>query len=359
MDAPQPDLLRSAPYAGRRLAVALSGGVDSALVAALLKDSGADVVALTMLVREEDDARDARALAAFLGLSHEIIDLRAAFRSCVVEPFVESYLCGETPNPCALCNKTMKFGALAQSARNLGAQGLATGHYVRKIDGAHGPELHRGGDFARDQSYFLFALSPEQLAFSLFPLGLLTKEEVRAQARSKGLPVADKKDSQDICFVPDGAYRRVVEALAPGRAVPGEIVDSSGAVIGRHDGIAGFTIGQRKGLGIGAQSEPLYVASLDPLRNEVVVGPKEALWTREVVVRDVNWLAEDMNERELRVLARVRSTQPLVPALFSKDGAQQGRLVFDEPVLGVCPGQAAVFYRQERLLGGGWIVRGA
>lgn len=347
---------------GRRIAVALSGGVDSALVAALLKDAGADLFALTMRVQNKDDARDACALAAFLDIPHTIVDLRATFRSCVIDPFVEAYLCGKTPNPCAVCNRTVKFGALADLAKNMGAQGFATGHYARKIESITGSELHRGLDSARDQSYFLFDLSLEQLAFSLFPLGALSKKDVRAQAKDRKLPVANKKDSQDICFVPEGDYLRVLEEHAPNRAVPGAIVDMSGTVLGAHRGIAGFTVGQRKGLGLGAcaqaQTSPLYVIKIDSLRNEVTVGPKEALLNQEIFIKDINWLAEDVPSEGMRVDARVRSTQPLVSARFFKNG-RHGKLVFDAPISGACPGQAAVVYHKDRVLGGGWIEREA
>jgi len=343
-----------------RVAVALSGGVDSALTAALLKEQGHEVLGLTMALLEDSDQADARRVAQALNIPLHIFDMKERFSSRVCEPFADSYLRGETPLPCALCNKELKFGALMSEAQKLGAQALATGHYARRLETIPGQvELHVGVDVARDQSYFLFALSAEQLAYLRFPLGEMTKKETRALALQKALPVAEKPDSQDICFVPDGDYAAVLEKLRPGACEPGEIVDETGVVVGYHEGIVRFTIGQRRGLNLGLRqgdhNEPLFVLRLDAVRRQVVVGPQASLARTEVFLRDVNWLADDVEPKLLEVQVKLRSTQKSVPAEFSRAPDGTGLMKFAAPVLGVSPGQAGVIYRDSRLLGGGWI----
>lgn len=370
---------KSSEKSARRVGVALSGGVDSAAAAARLKEQGADVVGLTMLLRPEDDAGDASRVARALDVPLHVFDFRERFRACVVEPFADSYLRGETPNPCVYCNRRLKFGDLAEEAKKLGAYALATGHYARRLETSHGAELHAGADPGRDQSYFLFALSQEQLEFLRFPLSDMSKDEARALAALHALPVAAKKDSQDICFVPDGDYAGVLEKLRPGAERPGEIVDEEGSVLGRHEGIVHFTVGQRRGLNIGDRkgeaNEPLFVLRLDATQAQVVVGPRARLARREVFLRDMNWLAQEMDRDRLAeegavVAVRLRSTQKLTPARFfmrekdagssceprdRKEKGWEGLIRFSEPVFGVSPGQAGVVYAGSRVLGGGWI----
>ncbi len=347
---------------GKRVAVALSGGVDSAVVAALLKEQGADVVCLTMLVQKTDTAEAAAQIARNIGVEHYIIDLTARFESCVMEAFADSYLRGQTPSPCVHCNRHLKFGDLMEVAKEKGCEALATGHYVRRREGNSGTKLHQAIDLSRDQSYFLFSLSQEQLNFSRFPLGDKTKKDIRAMAQERGLPFADKKDSQDICFVPDGDYVSVVERLRPEAKRSGNIVDQEGCVLGQHDGIIHFTVGQRKGLGLSARAgddnDPLYVVALDAAKGEVAVGPREALARKQVELRDLNWLDREVPAEGLVVTVRLRSTQQPVPARFFREGEAGGRIVLDEPMYGVSPGQAGVIYHESRVLGGGWIVEG-
>lgn len=359
---PQPPVHRP-----RRIGVALSGGVDSAASAALLKAQGHEILGLSMLLRPDDTGAEAGRVAEALQIPLHLFDFRDRFASCVVGPFADSYLGGETPNPCVLCNRRLKFGDLAEEARKLGAEALATGHYARKIDTPHGPELHAGAEAARDQSYFLFALSRAQLAFLLFPLADLSKAETRALAARHKLPVAEKPDSQDICFVPDGDYASLLEKLRPGAAAPGEIVDEAGHVLGRHEGIVHFTVGQRRGLQIGDRkgehNEPLFVLRLDAARRRVIVGPRARLARSEVALRDVNWLAAEM---DLELLAaegvearvRLRSSQEPAPARFFMKENGRGLIRLEEPAYGVSPGQAGVIYAGSRVLGGGWIARG-
>lgn len=349
--------------AGRRVAVALSGGVDSAVTASLLKEQGADVIAMTLLLQEHDDGHEASVIAKMLGVPHRVIDARSRFKSCVMDEFAESYLRGETPNPCVLCNKKLKFGDLVDAAKAEGVDVLATGHYARRQDGPHGPELHQGLDLQRDQSYFLFSLSNEQISFLRFPLGDRNKEDVRALARDAGLPVSEKKDSQDICFVPDGDYVSVLETLCPGARKVGNIVDMNGNVLGQHQGVIHYTIGQRKGLGIndraGEDNDPLYVVRIDAAHGEVVVGPRDALGCKQVFLKEMNWLGGDVPIDGQLVTARLRSTQKPAPARFFLDvEAGEGHLVLESPMYGISPGQAGVIYHETRLLGGGWIALG-
>ena len=348
------------PAAGTRIVVAMSGGVDSSVVAALAARTGAEVIGVTLQLYDHgaavkrpgsccagQDIRDARAVADRLGIAHYVFDYESRFRESVIDRFADEYVRGRTPIPCISCNQSVKFKDLLGLARELGADCLATGHYVRRIDRGHGPELHRAADPARDQSYFLFATTREQLAYLRFPLGSLAKAEVRALATELGLAVAAKPDSQDICFVPDGDYSAVVKKVRPQAAEAGDIVDRDGRVLGRHAGIIHFTVGQRRGLEIGGQAEPLYVLRLEPDERRVVVGPRSALAVGSAQLAGINWLAE---HQRTGLTAKVRSLARPAPVRF--DGAV---IHFDAPEYGVSPGQAAVLYDNDRLLGGGWI----
>jgi tRNA-specific 2-thiouridylase len=359
--------------AGARIVVAMSGGVDSSVTAALLAEAGYDVVGVTLQLYDHgvavgkkgaccagQDIHDARMVADRLGIPHYVLDYESRFRDAVIEDFADSYARGETPIPCVRCNQTVKFRDLLATARELGAAAMATGHYVRRATGPGGSELRRAADPAKDQSYFLFATTPDQLDFLRFPLGGLDKVETRALAERFGLAVADKPDSQDICFVPEGGYARIVEKLRPEAAEPGDIVDLEGRVMGRHEGIIGYTIGQRKGLGIGGRTDstdPLYVVRLEPEARRVVIGPRAALACGTVRLGELNWLGDGPIPAEgLGVQVKLRSTMAAVPATLypAGDGA---RAVLDDPAHGVSPGQACVFYDGERVLGGGWILR--
>ncbi|MEZ5840261.1 MAG: tRNA 2-thiouridine(34) synthase MnmA [Hyphomicrobiales bacterium] len=360
-----------------RVVVAMSGGVDSSVVAGLLKRQGYDVVGMTLQLYDHgathrkgaccagQDIQDARRVAERLGIPHYVLDYEDRFREAVIDAFAESYISGETPVPCIACNQTVKFHDLLETARDLGAAALATGHYVQSRPATGGRALYRPVDRDRDQSYFLFATTRPQLDFLRFPLGGLTKQETRDIARDLGLPIADKADSQDICFVPSGRYSDVIERLKPGAAEPGRIVHVDGRELGHHDGIIRYTVGQRRGLGI-AVGEPLFVVRLDADRREVVVGPREALLTRRLVLRDVNWIGggelADIGPDGIEVYAKVRSSRPPTPALVQVRGnTVTVDLVGGEE--GVAPGQACVFYESQddvaRVLGGGWIDRAA
>ncbi len=365
------------PPAETRVVVAMSGGVDSSVVAAMLKDEGYDVVGVTLQLYDHgaalarkgaccagQDIHDARRVAAAMGFPHYVLDYENMFREAVIEEFADAYLAGATPVPCIRCNERVKFKDLLATAKDLDADCMATGHYIRRLDGPAGPELHCAADPARDQSYFLFSTTPEQLAFLRFPLGALaSKAETRALAAKYGLAVADKPDSQDICFVPNGDYAAVIEKLRPGAADPGEIVDLDGNVLGTHRGVIHYTIGQRRGLGIGGLGDPLYVVRLDPEARRVIVGPKEALATRTVPVREINWLGDAPfdSRPEWHVSVRIRSTRPPRPAILRPLSATAAAVELLDPEEGVSPGQACVFYQTggSRILGGGWIWRGA
>ncbi len=365
------------PPARTRVVVAMSGGVDSSVVAAMLAREGYDVVGVTLQLYDHGmalakkgaccagrDIHDARRVAETMGFPHYVLDYESRFREAVIDEFADSYLAGATPIPCVRCNERVKFRDLLDTARDLGADCMATGHYIRRADGPAGPELHRAADPERDQSYFLFSTTREQLAWLRFPLGgLRSKAETRALAAEFGLTVADKPDSQDICFVPEGRYADVIEKLRPGAAEPGEIVDQAGAVLGTHQGVLRYTIGQRRGLGVSG-AEPLYVLRLDAHARRVVVGPREALATRRAPLGEVNWLGdrpfEEAPQDGWEVLVKVRSTRPPVPARLRPTGGDAAQVELLTPEEGVAPGQACVFYAPEgtRVLGGGWIRRG-
>ncbi|MDU8911567.1 tRNA 2-thiouridine(34) synthase MnmA [Aestuariicoccus sp. MJ-SS9] len=359
-----------------RVVVAMSGGVDSSVVAAMLKDEGYDVVGVTLQLYDHGaalakkgaccagiDIHDARRVAETMGFPHYVLDYENVFREAVIDEFADSYLGGATPVPCIRCNERVKFKDLLETARDLDADCMATGHYIQRKMGAAGPELHSAADAARDQSYFLFSTTPEQLDYLRFPLGhLASKAATRELAARYGLDVADKPDSQDICFVPDGNYAAVIEKLRPGAAEPGEIVHADGRVLGHHEGVIHYTIGQRRGLGIGGLDEPLYVVKLDVDAKQVVVGPKAMLSTRTVPVREINWLGEAPFDSadEWHVSVKVRSTRPPRPAIIRPLSATTAEVELLTPEEGVSPGQACVFYETEgtRILGGGWIWRG-
>jgi tRNA-uridine 2-sulfurtransferase len=366
-----PDLDLDLP-ARSRVVVAMSGGVDSAVAAGLLAEAGHEVVGITLQLYDHGaatgarkgaccagrDVADARDAAAHLGIPHYVLDFEERFRAAVIDDFADAYARGVTPVPCVRCNQRVKFRDLLEVARDLGAAALATGHYARRIAGPRGPELHKARDAAKDQSYFLFATTPAQLGFLRFPLGGLTKADTRAHARRLGLPLAGKAESQDICFVPRGHYSDLVARLRPDAMRPGEIVDArDGRVLGRHDGAARFTVGQRRGLGVAA-AEPLYVVGVDAARARVAVGPRGAGLAGAAVLAEANWLGGAVPEGKVEVRHRYngRPSAGRLSAAIDR-AAGDARVEFAEPQAGVAPGQACVAYEGTRLLGGGWIAR--
>ena len=356
--------------ADHRVVVAMSGGVDSSVTAALLHHLGYDVVGVTLQLYDHgaaiakkgaccagQDIYDAKRVAESCGFPHYVLDYESRFREAVIEEFADTYLAGFTPIPCVRCNQTVKFADLLETAKQLGARCMATGHYIQRVMGEQGAELRRAADAGKDQSYFLFATTDEQLDFLRFPLGHLNKDQTRELAEAFGLIVADKPDSQDICFVPEGRYVDIVEKVRPGASRPGEIVHVDGRVLGRHEGVIRYTVGQRRGLGIAA-GDPLYVVRLDAETARVIVGPREALEVDRIRLKEVNWLGDDALVDGAPVRVKVRSTRPPVPAALSVEGDEIG-VVLARGEDGVAPGQACVFYspdNEDRVLGGGWIT---
>jgi len=359
-----------------RVVVAMSGGVDSSVVAAELKSQGYDIIGVTLQLYDHGvalakkgaccagrDIHDARRVAEEMGFPHYILNYENIFQDAVIDEFAESYLGGATPVPCIRCNERIKFKDLLGAAKELDADCMATGHYIQRKFGESGPELHCAADATRDQSYFLFSTTTEQLNYLRFPLGHLpSKDDTRALARKYGLSVANKADSQDICFVPNGDYASVIKKLRPESAAPGNIVDTNGNVLAQHEGIINYTIGQRRGLRIGGLAAPLYVVKLDASKREVIVGSKELLATRTVPIREVNWLGDTpfSSRSEWHVGVKVRSTRPPTDAIIRPINDTEATVELVSAEAGVSPGQACVFYNRNdsRVYGGGWIHKG-
>lgn len=351
----------------KKIVVAMSGGVDSSTVAAMLVEQGHEVIGVTMQLYDHgltigkkgsccagQDIYDAKIVADSLNIPHYVLNYESLFKQSVIDDFADSYLRGETPIPCVRCNQTVKFRDLLKMAQSLEAEALCTGHYVRKAQTTTGYNLLRGVDHSKDQSYFLFATTKAQLEYTYFPLGEFPKSETRKMAAKYGLPVADKPDSQDICFVPDGNYAEIINKYRPGALDKGDIVDLEGKKIGEHDGIINFTIGQRRGLGV-SNHEPLYVIKIIPEAKQVVVGPLEALGKTKFIIKEVNWLA-DFSDNVFNVDVKIRSNHNIVPAQVKLLPAKTAEVTLYFPEKAVTPGQACVIYQGERVLGGGWIT---
>lgn len=368
------DLLQIAgDPAAMRIVVAMSGGVDSSVAAALVAKAGFQTAGVTLQLYDQgevmrrkgaccagQDIYDAKTVADRLGIAHYVLDYESHFKDQVIQDFADAYARGETPIPCVRCNERVKFADLLKMAKDLGAAALVTGHYVQRIVGPDGPEMHRAADPVRDQSYFLFTTTRAQLDFLRFPLGGIPKSETRAVAEAMGLVTANKPDSQDICFVPDGDYASIVRRVRPDAAEPGEIVHLDGRVLGRHAGVINFTVGQRRGLEIAAP-EPLYVVSLDAKSRRVTVGPRAALASRHVPVKELNWIGpRPLSVEPLSVAVKIRSMRPPVPAEIASDGRGGAAVTLLNPQEAIAPGQACVVYdaeTQSRMFGGGWIAR--
>jgi len=376
MSSPLNSMGFAKPPSETRVLVAMSGGVDSSVVAAQLAEEGYDVVGVTLQLYDHGaalakkgaccagrDIHDARRVAEEMGFPHYVLDYENKFKDSVIDEFADAYLAGATPVPCIRCNERVKFRDLLETAKDLDADCMATGHYIQRKLGLSGPELHRAADSVRDQSYFLFSTTPDQLDYLRFPLGhLKSKDETRDLAHKYGLVVADKPDSQDICFVPNGSYAAVIEKLRPGAAEPGDIVHMDGRTLGAHSGVIHYTIGQRRGLGIGG-GDPLYVVKLDAETRQVIVGPKTALATRSISVKEINWLGDgpfpDLGPEGFEIEVKIRSTRPSREALVYPAGETTATVELVVPEEGAAPGQACVFYESgtTRVLGGGWITR--
>ena len=353
-----------------RVVVAMSGGVDSSVVAAMLKEQGYEVIGITLQLYDHaqavqrkgaccagQDIHDARRVAERINIPHYVLNYEDRFKQSVVDDFVETYLAGQTPIPCVTCNQTVKFRDLLDTAQDLQADVLATGHYVQRVERDGHAHMLQGADPGKDQSYFLFATTQEQLDYLRFPLGGMHKQQTRALAEKYGLAVSDKPDSQDICFVPDGDYASVIKRLRPDALQPGDIVTLDGTVVGQHEGIIHYTIGQRRGLGIAA-AEPLYVVRIDSARSQVVVGSRSALAMTQFYIRDVNWLDGALPDQPRDVMIKCRSAQQPRPAQFMPEPGGGGRIILPVAQDSIAPGQACVMYDDARVLGGGWIVRG-
>ncbi len=354
----------------KTIVVAMSGGVDSSTVAAMLCSQGYKVIGITLQLYDYgsvvakkgaccagQDIYDAKRVADKLGIPHYILDYESVFKESVIDDFADSYMRGETPLPCVKCNQTVKFKDLLKFAKDLKADGLATGHYVKKVINHGKSEMHRGLDLKKDQSYFLFATTQEQLNYLMFPLGAMSKEETRKAALQYGLEVADKPDSQDICFVPNGDYREIVKKVRPGAVFGGAIMHMDGYKLGEHKGIINYTIGQRRGLGVAATGDPLYVVKIDPENNVVYLGPKEALAKTRFTIKDVNWLGCNTNLENQEFKVKIRSTTEGVPANIKLLGNDQMEVTLLTQEKAVSPGQACVVYDSSRMMGGGWITR--